>query len=138
MTGSEDRAEDVFQESYRRYWERYGKNAPNERLLFTIGRNLAIDGHRRRTRYQPLDEQRQDTRPDQESAVIVKETYQTVLTAMDALDPLERHVLSLAVDGGFRYEQIAEMTNISAVNVKVKIHRARKKLRRCLEENDHE
>jgi RNA polymerase sigma-70 factor, ECF subfamily len=132
MTGDADYATDAFQESYLRYWKRYGQNPPNIGLLFTIGHNIAIDGHRRRKHQAPLDDQVCDDRPDQESAVIIKEDYLNMLAAMKTLDPLEREVLSLAADGGFRYEQIAKMTGLSTANVKVKIHRARQKLRRYL------
>jgi RNA polymerase sigma-70 factor, ECF subfamily len=132
MTGDADHAADAFQESYMRYWERYDHNAPNVQLLFTIGRNIAIDGHRRRKHQNPIDDQTRDGRLDPESAVIIKETYLNILAAMETLDPLEREVLSLAADGGFRYEQIAQITKLSITNVKVKIHRARQKLHRYL------
>jgi RNA polymerase sigma-70 factor (ECF subfamily) len=134
LTGDADRAADAFQESYLRYWKRYGQKTPNVRLLFTIGRNIAMDGHRSRRPHQPIDEQRRDERPDPESTVIVKEAYGRVLEALTSLDPAERELLSLAVDGGFRYSQIAEITRMSEANVKVKIHRARQKLRRYLKE----
>lgn len=134
MTGDSDRAADVFQESYTRYWERYGRQEPNVALLFTIGRNAAIDGHRMRGRYQPLDEACADRRPNQEACLIIKDSCRQVLAAMELLDPLERQVLSLAVDGGFRYDEIARITGISCGHVKVKVHRARQKLRRHLKE----
>ena len=134
LTGDKDRAADAFQESYLRYWQRYGKQAPNTGLLFTIGRNIAFDGHRRKKHHQPISEEKADDRQSQEQTVIVKEEYNRVMKAMDSLDPVERQVLSLAVDGGFRYEQIAEMTQLSLANVKVKIHRARRKLQDSLKE----
>jgi RNA polymerase sigma-70 factor (ECF subfamily) len=134
LTGDPDHAADAFQESYLRYWKRYSKKAPNVRLLFTIGRNIAIDGHRSRKPLQSLDEQCRDKGLDPESTVIVRETYGRVLDAMASLDPIERELLSLAADGGFRYSQIARITRMSISNVKVKIHRARQKLRRYLKE----
>ena len=117
-----------------RYWQRYGKQAPNTGLLFTIGRNLAVDGHRRKKNHLPVAEEKADDRQNQEQAVIVKEEYDRVMKAMETLDPVDRQVLSLAADGGFRYEQIAEMTQLSVANVKVKIHRARRKLHDYLKE----
>ena len=134
LTGDADRAADAFQESYLRYWKRYGRKEPNVRLLFTIGRNIAIDGHRNRKAQQCLDENCPDKAPDPESAVIVKESYGRMLKALAALDPGERELLSLAADGHFRYSQIALITRMSEANVKVKIHRARQKLRRHLKE----
>lgn len=134
LTGDPDRAADAFQESYLRYWKRYGRKTPNVRLLFTIGRNIAIDGHRSRKPLDPLDEQCRDTGPDPESTVIVREAYGRMLEAMASLNPAERELLSLAADGGFRYSQIARITRMSEANVKVKIHRARQKVRCYLKE----
>ena len=134
LTGDADRAADAFQESYLRYWQRYSQKAPNTGLLFTIGRNIAIDGHRRQKPHQPVDENQQNEGADPESTVIIKENYRRVLDAMASLDPTERELLSLVVDGGFRYQEIARMTRLSEANVKVKIHRARQKLRRYLKE----
>ena len=136
LTGDAERAADAFQESYLRYWQRYRKKAPSIGLLFTIGRNIAIDGHRRQKPHQPVDEQQQDEGADPESTVIIKENYYRVLDAMASLDPTERELLSLVVDGGFRYQEIARMTRLSEANVKVKIHRARQKLRHCLKETE--
>ena len=138
LTGDCERAADVFQDSYMRYWERYGRQEPNARLLFTIGRNAAIDGYRRRGREQPIEEAHRDSAPDQESALIVKESYRRVLAALRSLDPLERELLSLAADGELRYDDIAGIAGISPGNVKVKIHRARQKLRQFLQEDQHE
>lgn len=134
MTGSTERAEEIFQESYTRYWERYGQELPNVKLLFAIGRNAAVDGHRRRNRERPLDDTRCDGGPDQEAALIAKESCRRMLDALQMLDPAERQLLSLAADGGLRYEEIARISGISIANVKVRIHRARQKLRRSLQE----
>jgi RNA polymerase sigma-70 factor (ECF subfamily) len=136
LTGDADQAADVFQESYTRYWEHYADQEPSVRLLFTIGRNAATDGHRLRRRHLPFDEARQDQDqgPSQEKTLVIKESCRQVLRAMELLDPLERQVLALAVDGGLRYDAIAGITGISRGHVKVKIHRARQKLRRHLKE----
>ena len=76
LTGDGERAADAFQESFVRYWQRYGSDTLNVKLLYTIGRNLAVDGHRRRQRLQPIDDHHEDDRPSQESAMIVKESFQ--------------------------------------------------------------
>ena len=138
LTGDSERAADVFQDSYLRYWERYGRQEPNVRLLFTIGRNAVIDGCRRRGREQPIEEAHRCSAPDQETTLIVKESYRRVLAALRSLDPLERELLSLAADGELRYDDIAGIAGISPGNVKVKIHRARQKLRQFLQEDQHE
>lgn len=58
--------------------------------------------------------------PDQETAMVHKESYHRLLPAMSRLKPVEREVLALAVDGEFSYEKIARITRISVANVKVK------------------
>lgn len=134
ITADPDLAGDIFQESYARYWERYGRREPSVGLLFTIGRNAIIDHRRRQKQTFCYEDRCQDERPDQEAALISKQAYQRVLAAMGTLEPLERDVLALAVDGGFAYSEISRLTDLSPGNVKVKIHRARQKLRRILKE----
>lgn len=135
MIGDYDKAADIFQESFTRYWEHYGRQEHSAGLLFTIGRNAVIDSRRRQGGEQPYDDRVRDHRPDQETAVLNKESYDRVLTAMDHLKPIEREVLALAVDGEFTYEEIARITHISVGNVKVKVHRARQRLRSLLKED---
>jgi RNA polymerase sigma-70 factor (ECF subfamily) len=135
LVGDYDKAADIFQESYARYWEHYGRQEPSAGLLFTIGRNAVIDSRRRKGgSEQPYEDLVRDHQPDQETAMVAKESYRRVLTAMGSLKPLEREVLALAVDGEFTYEEIARITRVSVANVKVKVHRARQRLRSLLKE----
>lgn len=63
-----------------------------------------------------------------------KETAAQVLTwALDRLPPLERMVLTLTALEGHSVEEAAAMLELSAVNVRVRAHRARKKLKAMLE-----
>jgi RNA polymerase sigma-70 factor (ECF subfamily) len=50
----------------------------------------------------------------------------------------ERDVLALAASGDLTYREIGELTGITEANVKVKVHRARVKLRAIMNEEDHE
>jgi RNA polymerase sigma-70 factor (ECF subfamily) len=134
MTNDIDLAGDIFQESYMRYWERYARREPSAGLLFTIGRNAIFDHYRKRKHTMCYEDRCEDKRPDQETVLIGKESCQRVLTAMSTLPPLDREVLSLAVDSGFAYSEIARITDLSVGNVKMKVHRARQKLRRILED----
>jgi RNA polymerase sigma factor (sigma-70 family) len=134
MTADPDLAGDIFQEGYARYWKRYGSREPSVELLFTIGRNAVIDHRRRQKQVLCYEDRCPDAGPDQETIMIGKQAYQQVLTALDSLEQTERDVLALAVDGGFSYDEIARMTDLSPGNVKVKVHRARQKLRRVLKE----
>jgi len=57
-----------------------------------------------------------------------------VLAAMQKLAPKERDVLSLVVSSDLSYREIARVTGTSEGNVKVRVHRARGKLRKMLNE----
>ena len=59
----------------------------------------------------------------------MREEYRRVLTAMQQLAPEEKDVLSLVVSSDLSYQEIARITGISEGNVKVRVHRARVKLR---------
>ena len=64
--------------------------------------------------------------------MMVREDYRLVLEAMQKLAPEERNVLSLVVSGDLSYREIARITGTSEGNVKVRVHRARVKLREMM------
>lgn len=64
---------------------------------------------------------------------MVREEYRRVLQAMQQLNEEERDVLSLALNGDLSYREIGELTGTSEGNVKVKVHRARAKLKKILQ-----
>jgi RNA polymerase sigma-70 factor (ECF subfamily) len=52
------------------------------------------------------------------------------------LEEEERDILSMIAAGGLSYRQVAEIINTSEGNIKVKVHRARVKLRQILQEEE--
>jgi len=60
------------------------------------------------------------------------ERIANLYTAIFKLDPLEKAVITLFLED-FTYEQMAEITGITANNVGVMLHRARKKLSSLME-----
>jgi RNA polymerase sigma-70 factor, ECF subfamily len=125
-----DMACDIMQESFARIHEKYSVENLAPQLLFTIGRNLLMDALRKRRKHNacalddavlPVD--------GPEHHLMVRDEYRRVLAAMRHLEDSERDLLSLVVSSELSYREIAELTGLSEANVKVKIHRARKKLR---------
>ena len=55
---------------------------------------------------------------------------------MEKLDDHERDALSLTLDGALSYREIADITGTSEGNVKVRVHRARMKLKTLLRGED--
>ena len=71
---------------------------------------------------------------DQDHRLMIRSEYRRVLAAMASLEENEREILSLAAGGDLSYSEIASLVGISEGNVKVKVHRARLKLRQILKE----
>ena len=123
---------DIMQESFTRLYEKYTVESFTPQLLYTIGRNLVLDALRKR-KYNPSEiEDVEDPVDGQEHYLMVRDEYRQVLAAMRHLEDDERDLLSLVVSSGLSYRELAEITDLSEANVKVKIHRARKKLRTYL------
>jgi len=123
---------DIMQESFARIYEKYTTEQFTPQLLYTIGRNLFLDALRKRkhTPSEIADVEQPDD--GQEHYLMVRDEYRQVLVAMRHLEDDERDLLSLVVSSELSYRELAEITGISEANVKVKIHRARKKLRTYL------
>lgn len=123
---------DIMQESFTRLYEKYTVESVTPQLLYTIGRNLVLDALRKR-KHNPLEAEDVEQPVDgQEHYLMVRDEYRQVLAAMRHLEDGERDLLSLVVSSELSYREVAEITGLSEANVKVKIHRARKKLRTCL------
>ena len=123
---------DIMQESFIRLYEKYTADNFTPQLLYTIGRNLAIDSLRKRSNNPASLEDNDQPVDNQEHYFMVRDEYRRVLAAMRHLENDERDLLSLVVSSELPYRELAQITGTSEANVKVKIHRARKKLRAYL------
>jgi RNA polymerase sigma-70 factor (ECF subfamily) len=134
MTANHDLSADVMQESFVRYIEHYGSEPCQYSLLYRIARNVLTDHFRRNNRFTYMDDDDfEDNCITPEQTVVARDAFQQVLNAMQKLKPDDREILSLAAgDGNLSYQQIGEITGNSEANVKVRIHRARLKLREIL------
>ncbi|MFX1555156.1 MAG: RNA polymerase sigma factor [Promethearchaeota archaeon] len=136
VTGDYHMSGDIMQESFTRLLERYGQEERSLPLLYAIARNLVLDGARRQAGTVPLEGEESDRSFDQEHLLMAREEYRRVLSAMRQLGKEERDVLALVVTGELSYREIASVSGISESNVKVKVHRARLKLREILQEGE--
>lgn len=138
FTGNCDLAGEIMQESFTRYLERYGHLPPEPRLLYAIGRNAALDAFRRNRRMTFINEETPDPDCDQEKRLVVKQTYRRVQRALLKLSSGERDVLSLVVSGDLTYREIGDLIGITEANVKVRVHRARVKLKNLMKKEHHD
>jgi RNA polymerase sigma-70 factor (ECF subfamily) len=135
-TGDYYTAGDILQESFTRYLEKYGEDGQNPALLYTIARNAVVDGHRRQGRDTALLDAQDQSRPNPETQMLVREDYRRVLAGMQELEPEEREILALVVSSGLPYREIARIAGTSEANVKVRVHRARVKLKKMMDSGD--
>jgi RNA polymerase sigma-70 factor (ECF subfamily) len=127
---------DIMQESFTRYLDRYGDRNHSAPLLFRIARNALLDDQRKAQRSTSLAEEDEPDGKNPEHQMLVRDEYRRVLAAMQQLGEAERDVLSLAVSSDLSYRDIAELTGTSEQNIKVRVHRARVKLRTILDQGD--
>lgn len=135
-SGDYDLSGDIMQESFTRYLARYGKREPSAPLLFKIARNALTDHRRKSKRNTQLREDNEPSGGNPEHHMMVRDEYRRTLAAMQHLDEVERDFLSLVVSSDLSYREIAEIHHTSEQNVKVRVHRARVKLRGILEGRD--
>lgn len=123
---------DILQESFTRMLSKYGADEKNVALLFKIARNAVIDNARKSVHCSCIDENIHHANDDcdAEEMFIIRDSYRKVLNAIQRLGDVEKDVFVLAVSSDFSYREIAEITGMSETSVRVKIHRARLKLRK--------
>ena len=132
MTGERQLALDLAQESFARYLARYGRRTYNKALLYTIGRNAALDVFRRQSTTGFDAENYKDSGADPEQQIMDQEKLKQMMSAIAKLAPLDRELISLVTTTDLTYREIGRVLKISEANVKVRIHRARTKLKEML------
>ena len=145
MTGNEQDAEDVVQESFLRAYKqlaRFESRANFGTWLYRITANCAVDHIRARqarhdvSRGEALDtevHQPAADAPDPERRAHSAEIERTVQQAMNGLSPLERAAFTLRHYEGRSIDEIATTLGLGMSAAKHSVFRAVKKLRLALE-----
>jgi len=153
MTGSRERAEDLFQETFKRVHEKAHTLRGNrfKPWLFTIATNVAIDGMRRRKRLQVVSLNQNldcaegrceelgavavaDNRCEPSQKAIMAEQKEQVRQAVESLPANQRATLVLAYYQQLSYQEVAEALGCSIGTVKAQMYRALKTLAQRLPE----
>ena len=135
IVGNTQEAEDVVQEVMIKLWKKkdYLKTVTNlEAWCMTLTKNEAIDTTRsKHKRTVGLDTQydMKDRGADAQRIMETTETLNTVKRFIDALPEKYKLVVHLRDIEEMSYDEIAAVTSYSKEQVKVYLHRGRKKLR---------
>lgn len=134
---SREDAEDAVQELYLKLYEsNHLLNAVSNPLAYGISvlKNICIDRIRRRAvrKSGPVDERIPLEEAPPDSRAVLKDLLESLMTEMDKLPDIQARVLKMKTVEGLDYKEIAEMTGLSQVHVRVLVSTARKTLKRRL------
>jgi len=127
LSGERGEAEDITSETFVRVWASPEtiRVATVRGYLFTIARNLFLQGLRKKSRQVGLDENLRDPRASPYAQFEQKAELRAVLAGLQKLPEIDRAALLMRAFDEMPYEEIARALGISLPAVKVKIHRAR-------------
>jgi len=141
LTGNEEDARDVVQEAYLRAFRglrRFRGDARFSTWMYRITANCAATHLGKRTKHRhevledsdPIPDERPSSDPQAQSDA--SELRARLTAALQTLPPKLRHVVVLRDIYDLPHEAIAAELGISETAAKVRLHRARKKLREDL------
>lgn len=134
----EDSAEEIAQEAFIKAYQKLSSfkgNSSFSTWLYTIVYRTAIYHLRQAKPHHSIDHQVMEMKSNKLSAsdtLVKAEEKEIVRRAVDQLPKLESLIISLFYMDDKDVAEIATITNLSKANVKVKLFRARKKLKKIL------
>ena len=131
LSGDPSLAEEITQEAFVRVWVMPGevRGGTVKAYLLTIARNLYLAERRRAARHVALDSDLPDPKPGHEAVASGRQELDAVFRALQELPEADRTALLMHVQDGLSYAAIAAALGLSTAAVKVRVHRARIKLR---------
>ncbi|HCZ11880.1 MAG TPA: RNA polymerase subunit sigma-24 [Nitrospiraceae bacterium] len=138
---AEDAAQEVFVKVHRGLRD-FRKNSRLSTWVYRIATNAAVDRMRSPSfrQEQPLGMDNEETdvfydkkTPPPDVQLIRKEMSECIRGYVDALPPHSRTILVLSELEGFKNGEIAEILGVSLDTVKIRLHRARARLKKTLE-----
>lgn len=131
LSGDAAAADDITSETFVRAWAGTGeiRAATAKAYLITIARNLFRSEWRRKRRDADLDPDTADPRPGPEETVMRGRELERALLALRELPEEDRAALLMRAESHLGYEEIGRALGMSAGAVRVRVHRARRKLK---------
>lgn len=130
LAGDLAEAEDITSETFIRAWRHLGtiRTETLKAYLLQIARNVYLERIRKHRLQISLADVYPDPHPGPEALAEEYAELTMVQRVLQALPEIDRAAFILRVQQELPYEEIARVLQLSVVAVKVKVHRARKKL----------
>ena len=140
LSGDPSLAEEITQETFVRAWVTSAEiqGGTVKAYLLTIARNLFLAERKRTVRQVALDAALTDPKPGPQAVAEGRIGLDAVLEALQTLSEMDRSALLMHVQDGVPYAAIANALGLSIAAVKVRIHRARIKLRQLCDSMEDE
>ncbi len=140
MTNDYDASQDLTQETFIKVFRNIKKVKSAEHLrpwMCTIARNVVRDYFRKVKRSNTISfESIKDFHGHSDTGQIRRRMI--IQNALAQLAEKDRMILTLAYYEGMKLEEVASVMKMNASNVRISIHRARKRLRKKLEGYENE
>ncbi len=130
--GNKEEAQDLFQETFIKFHQSASKDRVMTNIpafLLTIARNLCVNYRRKEKTTISFEEYMAHTEEGLEDK---NELLELVKRSLELMPDEYREIFILREYDGLSYNEIAEMINMPLNTVKVKIHRAKQKMREIL------
>jgi RNA polymerase sigma-70 factor (ECF subfamily) len=130
LTRDATEAEDIASETFIRAWGRRDRLRTEtlKGYLFAIARNIFLKHRNSADRNEQLPEEVLDTGPDQHRTTSARMDLDRVTLALARMPIQDRLALVLRSEHSLPYEEIARVLDTSVGAVRVKVHRARRRL----------
>ena len=127
LSGNRTEAEDITSETFVRVWTSATtiEMKTVKGYLFTIARNLFLQGLRKSSKHVSLSPELPDFKSSLQMQTEQRAALRAVLLQLQKLPEIDRSALLLRTMEEMPYEEIARMLGISLASAKVKVHRAR-------------
>ena len=130
--GDYEVAKDIMQESFTRHYQNSkARLSLSPAFLFTIARNALVDYQRHENNHTLIEDYTPQPSQDLETDIILQDESQIVTDAFNKISREDREILTQVVSS-LSYKQIGEIQGLSEANIKVRVHRARVRLRECI------
>lgn len=145
MVGNREDAEEIAQDVFVKAFQslkRYRKESSFSTYLYRIAYNLSISHLRKKRCIVYSDDiemlikgSESDTLEDLELKILREEQYEKLYLAIDRLNSDEKFLIISFYEDGKSIKELAEITNQSESNIKIKLFRGRKKISLLMEQN---